>query len=77
MRSWISEKGLSRTYPHAIRLKEEVTTEFGVRYFTVVDEEGNTRKLKTNEIILPEEMYFMIGRNDKFPINPVLVKKFW
>jgi len=77
LREWISEKGLSRTYPHAIRLKEEVTTEFGVRYYTVVNEEGRVLKLKTNELIMAEDIWFMIGRNDMFPIDPVLVKKYW
>lgn len=77
LRDLVSEKELSRTVPYALRLKEEVTTEFGVRYYTVVDEEENIRKLKTNELILPEEVYFIISQNDKFPINPILVKKFW
>ena len=74
---WISEKGLSRTYPYAIRLKEEVTTEFGVRYYMVVNEEGRILKLKTNRLILAEDVWFMIARNDMFPIDPVLVKKYW
>lgn len=77
LEAWISEKELSRTYPYVIRLKEEVTTEFGVRYYTVVDEEGRVLKLKTNEMIMPEDIWFMIGRNDLFPIDPVLVKKYW
>ena len=74
---WISEKGLSRTYPSAIRLKEEVTTEFGVKYYLVVNEEERILKLKTNRFIRPEEIWFMIARNDLFPIDPVLVKKYW
>jgi len=77
LRDWISEKGLSRTYPYAIRFKEEVKTEFGVRYYTVVNEEGVVLKLKTTELIMPEDIWFMIGRNDIFPIDPVLVKKYW
>lgn len=77
LRDWISEKGLSRTYPYSIRLKETVTTEFGVRYCTVVNEEGRIRKLKTDEWIKPEDTWFMISRNDRFPIDPILVKKYW
>lgn len=77
LRGWISERGLSRSYPYAVRLKGEVTTEFGVRYYTVVNEEGRVTKLKTDEWIRPEDTWFMIARNDTFPIDPVLVRKYW
>lgn len=77
LRDCISEKGLSKTYPYAIRLKEEITTEFGIRYYKVVNEEGRVLKLKTNKLIMPEERWFMISRNDIFPIDPVLVRKYW
>jgi len=77
IKQWISGVGLSRTYPQAIRLKEQVTNEFGVRYDTVLNEEGNLIKVKTDAWITAEETWFMISRNDKFPIDPVLVKKYW
>ena len=74
---WTSERGLSRTYPYAIRFKGEVTTEFGVHYYTVVNEEGRVSKVKTDEWIRPEDTWFMIARNDIFPIDPILVRKYW
>lgn len=77
LKQWISGVGLSRIYPQAIRLKEQVTNEFGVRYDTVLNEEGNLIKLRTNAMITSEDTWFMIARNDKFPIDPVLVKKYW
>ena len=77
LKDWTSERGLLRTYPYLIRLKEEVTTEYGVRYYTVVNEEGRELKLKTNRWIEPEDVWFMISENERFPIDPVLLKKFW
>jgi hypothetical protein len=77
LKKWISGAGLSRTYPQAIRLKERVTNEFGVTYDTVLNEEGSQFKLKTDASINAEDTWFMVARNDKFPIEPVLVKKYW
>lgn len=77
LNAWITQRNLSRTYPYAIRLKGEVRNEFGVSYYSVVDEEGRVLKLKTDKLITPENVWFMISRNDAFPIDPVLVKKYW
>lgn len=72
-----SQTGRLRTYPYLIRLKEEVTNEFGVRYYTVVNEENRSWNLKTREWIEPEDIYFMISDSLPFAIDPVLLKKFW
>lgn len=74
---WGAETGRLRTYPYLIRFKQEVTNEFGVRFYTVVDEENRIWSLKTEEWIEPEDIYFMISDNIPFAIDPVLLKKFW
>jgi len=74
---WNSETRQLRTCPYLIRLKQEVTNEFGVRYYTVVDEESRVWNLKTREWIEPEDVYFMISDSMPFAINPILLKKFW
>jgi len=77
LRDWIPERGLSKTYPDLIRVKQAVTTEYGVRYYTIINEEGAELKLKTNRWIDPEDVWFMISKNERFPIDPILLKKFW
>lgn len=59
-------------YPHVIRVRREITDEFGRRYVEASDEDGKAWLIYSNEYLWPNEAYFMHTITNTIAVNPYL-----
>jgi len=59
-------------YPHAIRVKREVTDEFDRRYVEAVDEDGKSWLIHSSDYLWPNESYFMHSVTTPIAVDPYL-----
>lgn len=64
-------------YPLAFRTIKEVTTEYGISYYEVIDEFNNLIALFSTNGLETGKMGFMISNTDKVAVKPTIVEKYW
>lgn len=62
-------------YPTLIRVREEITDEYGRRYIIAVDDEGDEWTIKTDAWLQPEKAYYMHSETSQVAVSPFIVEK--
>ena len=70
--SRLKQKGL---YPHVVRVRREVTDEYGRRYVEAVDEYGKPWLIHSSDYLLPSQSYFMHSVTSEIAVDPYLSAK--
>lgn len=64
----------SNIYPEIIRVKYEVTNEYGTRYFGAVDDKGNEWTIEYRGLD-PSKPYFMHSKTNPVAVDPIIIEK--
>jgi len=62
-------------YPKVIRVKREVTNEYGISYFEAEDEDGIPWTIGRSHWIDTTKLYFMRSKTSPVAIDPLLIEK--
>lgn len=62
-------------YPRVIRVRSEITDEYGRRYVEAIDEDGKSWLIHSDEYLSPSESFFMHSVTDSIAIDPYLSAK--
>ena len=63
-----------KIYPHLIRLKFEITNEYGTKYFEAIDEYDN-EWIVEYQWLDPSKPYFMYSKTKPVAIDPIIIEK--
>lgn len=61
-------------YPNLIRLKLEITNEYGTKYFEAIDEYRN-EWIVEYQWLDPSKPYFMYSKTNPVAIDPIIIEK--
>jgi hypothetical protein len=61
-------------YPEIIRVKYEVTNEYGTRYFEAIDDKGNEWTIEYRWLD-PSKPYFMHSKTNPVAVDPIIIEK--
>ncbi len=66
-----------KIYPTSFRTLKEITNEYGIQYYEILDENNNEIQVFTDEYLETGKTGFMISKTKQVVVNPIIVIKFW